>query len=43
MSLSTVPKLGIGNGGIRAKFDACNQKWRRSSSVPTLGIVNGSV
>ena len=25
--------LGIGNGGVRAKFEACNRKWRSSSKV----------
>ena len=33
--------LGIGNGGVRAQFEAWNRKFRRSSQVPTLGIVNG--
>ena len=28
--------LGIGNGGVRAKFEACNQKWRSSSQVRGL-------
>ena len=29
-------RLGIGNGGVRAKFDACNRKWRSSSQVRSL-------
>ena len=28
--------LGIVNGGVRAKFEAWNRKWRSSSQVPTL-------
>ena len=36
-------RLGIGNGGVRAKFEAWNRKWRSSSQVPTLGIENGGV
>ena len=38
-----ISKLGIGNGGVRAKFEAWNRKWRRSRPVPTLGIGNGRV
>ena len=26
-------RLGIGNGGVRAKFDAWNWEWRSSSKV----------
>ena len=26
-------RLGITNGGVRAKFEACNRKWRISSQV----------
>ena len=33
--------LIIGNGGVRAKFEAWNRKWRSSRPVPTLGIGNG--
>ena len=33
-------KLGIGNGGVRAKFDVWNRKWWSSSQVPMLGIEN---
>ena len=29
-------KLGIGNGGVRVKFEAWNRKWRRSSQVRGL-------
>ena len=29
-------RLGIGNSGVRAKFDACNRKWRSSSQVRSL-------
>ena len=36
-------RLGIGNGGVRAKFWAWNREWRSSSQFPTLGIGNGSV
>ena len=36
-------KLGIGNGGVRTKFEAWNRKWTSSSQVPTLGIGNGRV
>ena len=43
MGSSTVPRHGIRNGGVRAKFDAWNRKLRSSSPVPTLGIVNGRV
>ena len=35
--------LGIGNGRVRAKFEAWNRKWRSLSQVPTLGIGNGGV
>ena len=35
--------LVIGNGGVRAKFEAWNRKWRSSSRVPTLEIGNGGV
>ena len=31
--------LRIGNGGVRAKFEAWNRKWRSSK----LGIGNGGV
>ena len=34
-------RLVIGNGGVRAKFDAWNRKWRSLSQVPTLGFGNG--
>ena len=40
-SSSQLPKLGIGNGRVRAKFEVWNRKWRSSSQVPTLGIGNG--
>ena len=33
----------IGNGGVRAKFEVWNRKWRSSSQVLTLGIVNRRV
>ena len=36
-------KLGIGNRGVRAKFEVWNRKWRSLSQVPTLGIGNGGV
>ena len=36
-------KLAIGNGGVRAKFDAWNPKWRSSIQNITLGIGNGGV
>ena len=36
-------KLGVGNEGVRVKFEAWIWKWRSSSQVPTLGIGNGSV
>ena len=39
-SSSQIPKLGIGNGGVRAKFEVWNRKWRSSSQVPTLEIRN---
>ena len=35
--------LRIVNGGVRAKFDAWNLKWRSSSQVPALGFGNGRV
>ena len=35
--------LVIGNGGVRAEFEAWNRKLRISSQVPSLGIGNGSV
>ena len=41
--LDTSSRLGIGNGGVRDKFEAWNLKWRSSSQVPTLGIGNGRV
>ena len=40
---SQVPTLGIGNGIVRAKFEAWNRKWRISSQIPTLGIGNGGI
>ena len=36
-------RLGIGNGGVRAKFEDLNRKWRSSSQVLTLEIENGRV
>ena len=36
-------RLGIGNGRVRAKFEAWNRKWRSLSHVPTLGFRNGRV
>ena len=39
-SSSQIPKLGIGIGGVRAKFEVWNWKWRSSSEVPTLEIRN---
>ena len=36
-------KLGTGNGGVRAKFEVWNRKWRSSSQVPNLVIGNGGV
>ena len=36
-------RLGIGNGGVRAKFEAWNRKWRSLSKVPSLGIGNGKI
>ena len=32
----TRSKLGIGNGGVRAKFEACNLKLKSSSKVRCL-------
>ena len=32
----TSSKLGIGNGVVRAKFEACNRKLKRSSKVRRL-------
>ena len=29
-------RLGIGNGGVRAKFEAWNREWRSSSQVRGL-------
>ena len=29
-------RLGIGNGGVRTKFEACNRKWRSSNQVRGL-------
>ena len=34
-------KLGIGNRGVRDKFEGWNRKWRRLSRVPFVGIGNG--
>ena len=31
---------GNRNGGVRAKFEAWNRKWRSSSQIPMLGIGN---
>ena len=39
MSSSQVPTLGIGNGRVRAKFEALNREWRSSSQV--LGLESG--
>ena len=36
-------KLGIGNGGVRAKFEVWNRKLRSSSQLLMLGIGNGRV
>ena len=36
-------KLGIGNGGVRGKFEFWNRKWRSLSKIPMLGIGNGGV
>ena len=36
-------RLGIGNGGVRAKFEAWNRKWRSLSKVPSHEIGNGRV
>ena len=36
-------RLGIGNGGVRAKFDAWDPKWRSSIQNITLGIGYGGV
>ena len=35
--------LGIGNEGVRGKFEAWNRKRRILSKVPTLGIGIGRV
>ena len=35
--------LGIGNGGVRAKFESWYLKRRSLSKAPTLGIGNGRV
>ena len=35
--------LGIGNGIVRAKFEAWNQECRSSIQIKTLGIGNGGV
>ena len=35
--------LGIGNEGVREKFEVWNRKWRSSSQVPTREIGNGRI
>ena len=39
----TSSRLGFGNGGVRAKFEDWNPKWRSSIQIITLGIGNGGV
>ena len=36
-------RFGIGNGGVRAKFEGWYRKTRSLSKVPLLGIGNGRV
>ena len=36
-------RIRIGNGGVRAKFEDYNPKWRSSIQIITLGIGNGGV
>ena len=36
-------RLEIGNGGVRAKFNARNRKWRISIQTKTLGNGNAGV
>ena len=43
-SSSSVPTLGIGNGGIRTKFRCLESEMEElENQVPTLGIGNGGV
>ena len=39
----TSSKLGIGNGGVRAKFEAWNRKWGSYIQSITLGFGNEGV
>ena len=36
-------RVGIGNVGVRAKFEYWNRKWRSLKQVLTFGIGNGGV
>ena len=42
-SSSQVPMLGIGNGGVRVKFEVWNRERRSSSQIPKLRNGNGGV